>query len=170
MFIITGLAVLHFVYQAILLPSIRLSLRFRLFALRDRLRALLARDQEALEAFRIQHAAINNSIRMLSKVDFAFIWRVESQLRLDKAMRARIEKRIKIVEEFEEEEFQAILKATNRTFRAAVLANAGAWFFYIVPIALVFLCLKKLKIAVKGALSVPEGELSKVIEMEPVIA
>jgi hypothetical protein len=85
-------------------------------------------------------------------------------------MRSRIEKRIKLVEEFEDQEFQAILKATNRTFRTAVLANAGAWFFYIVPIALVCLCFSKLKSIAKDALSVPEGELDKVIDLEPASA
>ncbi len=38
--ILFWLAILHFIYEGIILPSIRLNLRYKLFVLRDELRSL----------------------------------------------------------------------------------------------------------------------------------
>ena len=168
--ILLSIAVMHFIYESIILPSIRLSLRFKLFALRDQLRELLMRDADAGEVFRIQQSAINNSIKMLSRADPATLARFEQQLRDDEAMRNRVERRTKLVDEYASEEFQIIVKETRHAFRSAFVANMGAWFIYIVPIAVVFLCLDHIKSVARKFLSVPEGELGKVFEMDAAFA
>ncbi len=168
--ILVSLAVMHFIYESIVLPSIRLSLRFKLFALRDQLRTLLMRNEDAGEVFRIQQSAINNSIKMLSRADPATLAKFEQQLREDEAMRNRVERRMKLVDEYASEEFQTIVKETRRAFRSAFVANMGAWFIYIVPIAVVFMCLDHLKGVARKVLSIPEGELEKVFEVDAAFA
>ena len=66
---------MHFIYESIILPSIRLSLRFKLFALRDQLRRMVMQGTASDEVFRIQQSSINNAINMLSWADQAMISR-----------------------------------------------------------------------------------------------
>ena len=127
--ILTCLAMMHFIYESIILPSIRLSLRFKLFALRDQLRSMVMQGTASNEVFRIQQSSINNAINMLSWADQAMISRFERQLRDDEAMRKRVEKRVKIVEDYDSEEFQRVVRETSAVFQNAVIANMGAWFF-----------------------------------------
>lgn len=168
--ILTCLAMMHFIYESIILPSIRLSLRFKLFALRDQLRSMVMQGTASNEVFRIQQSSINNAINMLSWADQAMISRFERQLRDDEAMRKRVEKRVKIVEDYDSEEFQRVVRETSAVFQNAVIANMGAWFVYIVPIGVFFLCLNRLKCLAREMVSIPEGELGKVVEQDVAFA
>src|SRR5437016_3219603 len=76
LFIIFGLiALFHFIYQGIILPSIRQRLRYRLFELRDRLRTLNIRHKNDLqqEVFDYLQRSINNTIKYLHRIDLELI-------------------------------------------------------------------------------------------------
>jgi hypothetical protein len=72
-FILIALAALHFVYESILAPSFRLSLRFRLFVLRDEVRQLKIDCAGSLsdEHFDFLQDSINNLISNLNRFDMA---------------------------------------------------------------------------------------------------
>ena len=66
--VLLALAVFHFVYESILAPSLRLSLRFRLFALRDEARQLKI---ECVDSLNDAHcvflqASINRDFKRIS--------------------------------------------------------------------------------------------------------
>ena len=163
---ILTLAVMHFFYEGIILPSIRLSLRYKLFALRDQLRALLGRSGAAGDVFLVQQSAINNSIKILNRIDTAMMATFSQQMRADDSMRRRVEKRVKIVENYECEDFQKIVAETHRIFRLAAISNMGGCCFYVVPIFALCLCFDKLKVWAKDIVSVPEGELAKAVGLD----
>jgi hypothetical protein len=83
--ILLALAVFHFAYEAILAPSLRLSLRFRLFVLRDEVRRLKIECLESLNDnhFVFLQGSINGLISMLHRVDMALLVGVEFESRKD---------------------------------------------------------------------------------------
>lgn len=68
---LVGLAAAFVVYQAILLPSLRQELRFRLFRLRDELRGLVTAGElrEESPAFDVLHSHLNAMVQVLPKCD-----------------------------------------------------------------------------------------------------
>lgn len=164
----------YFIYEAIILPTIRLSLRFKLFALRDEIRDMILdcelQNKPVEKALLIQQSAINNSIKMLSKVDSTLIYRFVDEMNRDHAMKNRVQERIKTVEEYSSQEFQNIAKNTVRIFRQALIANMGAWFIYLVPIGICFFLITRIKNSIKISLAVPEGELGKVYTNDQALA
>jgi hypothetical protein len=65
------LAVAHFIYNGIILPMIRFSLRVHLFKLRDQLRNLKIRYDVEIsdEVFNLVQASINNTTKLLPQAD-----------------------------------------------------------------------------------------------------
>jgi hypothetical protein len=92
------------------------------------------------------------------------------QMKHDESLRNRVEKRFQIVSEFNCPEFQSIVTRTRETLKAAVYANMGMWFFYIVPIVVAAACMDSIKSFVSKVASVPEGELGKVVPFGAVAA
>src|SRR5437868_5875971 len=104
-------ALFHFVFQGILLPTLRLHRRFVLFSLRDRLRSI--RDETlSQEALRYQQDAINNAMRALANLDVFALEAVKRRLNADQALRNRVAQRIAVIESCESAEFQTIVTET----------------------------------------------------------
>lgn len=155
------LALLHFVYERLLLPSIRLRLRFRLFAIRDALRWLKINDEVDQDSFVFLESAINNVIRTLHHFDAATIYASNQRLANDEGLRRRVARRIQVQENCANAEFQRLRETLLSTATSAVLANNGTWFFYLVPILLFVICCNQIRQRIKAFLSVPEAELEK---------
>jgi hypothetical protein len=158
------LAFLHFVYERIIAPSARLRLRYRLFAIRDGLRWLRIDAECSEEEFRLLDAAMNNVIRMLHRFDISSVLRSAQIIEADPTLRNRIEKRMAIIEETRNADYQRLNTELLAIAKKAMLVNNGACFFYLVPIVMVIAGIEKLSRFIKKLVSVPEGELGKVIE------
>lgn len=158
-----SLAVLHFIYEGIIAPSVRLKLRFELFELRDNLRSRCLSDDSAAEVFSIQQAAINNSIRMVPRADFSSLWNFRRKLQRDESLKLEIQERLQKIEAYGCPSFQAIVDATHRVFLQAFAVNSGAWAFYIIPLALIFTCFKRVAEYTKDVLSIPERDLASTV-------
>jgi hypothetical protein len=78
------------VYQSAILPGIRLSLRYRTFALRDRLRALVMSGtvKETSPAFQLLHQSLNSMCGSLSRYDLARVLKARATLDQDDLERA----------------------------------------------------------------------------------
>lgn len=94
------LALVHFIYESILAPSWRLRLRFRLFALRDELRALKGECRGLLddEHFAYLQDSINTMIAMLHRYDVAAVAAAELRYRRDPEFRRCVEIRTAILD------------------------------------------------------------------------
>lgn len=79
-FILGMMAFVIWVYQAIILPSIRQELRFKLFRQRDELRELViaGKLKEDSAVFRGLHQRLNVSISAIPVFDFAFVSTLET--------------------------------------------------------------------------------------------
>lgn len=118
------------------------------------------------DVFRIQQSLINNSIRMLCQAYPSLVTRAVQEIDRDENMRKRVEKRAKLAENCESEEFQKITEEACAVFYYAVVANIGACCIYIFPIIGIVTCVDQIKKALKTSLTVPEGEMGKVFEID----
>ncbi len=86
------------VYQAAILPGIRLSLRYRAFALRDRLRSLVIDGgvRESDPAFDLLHGKLNYMCASISRYDMARL--VQSIRSMDNDRRVQVEAAQRLME------------------------------------------------------------------------
>jgi hypothetical protein len=157
------LAVAIFVYSGIIAPSLRLHLRYRLFSIRDRIRALMhAGDIEiSPEQFELLHGGVNNALNIISSIDFRTLAYMEAELKRDEALRKRIEKRMAVLDACSSVEFRQLRQEAADCVRNAFLVNVGTWFLYLVPIAIAAICINKLRLIVMDLSCIPEREFNR---------
>lgn len=157
------LAILHFAYEGIILPSIRLKLRYNLFALRDELRLLKLSNKKLDDnTFRYIQGAINVSIYLLDSINFGLLLTANRIIARNDEIQKRIKKRNDLIEKCQVEEIKQIRRKTYRILRSTLLANSGGWYFYVMPIVVVMVSLGQIKKFVKEIILVPESEIIKI--------
>ncbi len=114
------------IYQAIILPSIRQRLRFELFCLRDqtRRRVIDGCIREDSAVFKHLHGQLNVMIKAIPWFDFALIADIEVR---DPSLKERAEKSIKLIEE-SIPEVQKIYHESMKVMAIALIANSFVWF------------------------------------------
>jgi hypothetical protein len=92
-----------FVYQAIILPSIRLHYRYRIFELRDQLRRLVIEEKvkECDKAFQLLHDRLNVMCASLHRFDLVRV--IQASNSLDEDGRARVANYVRVMESAPEE-------------------------------------------------------------------
>lgn len=87
-----------FLYQAAILPGIRLTLRYRAFTLRDKLRSLVIDGvvKESNPAFELLHQRLNYMCSSISRYDLARL--IQSIKLMDEERRAEVEAAQKVME------------------------------------------------------------------------
>jgi hypothetical protein len=121
------LALAHFIYESILAPSWRLSLRYRLFALRDEVRALKVDCGDLFdnEHFAYLQDSINTMIAMLHRYGVAAIVAAELRYRRDPDFRRRVEARAAILEQCNLPQAQSIRRRSVQLLGRAIAVNCG---------------------------------------------
>jgi len=133
------LALCHLVYEGILLPSMRLRLRFMTFELRDRLRVLAHDRGDSLDSkvYHHVHNSLNGTLRLLYQIDIRMAWDIRRILREDPKLVKRIMKRAKEVEACDIPEIRDIQKEHGKIITCALLANSAGFFIMALPAFLV---------------------------------
>jgi hypothetical protein len=164
-FTLIVLALIHFIYEGIVAPSLRLNLRYHLFALRDDLRKLKYDDGEQLtdEVFLLLQGVINNAILLLHRVNLEVVVKTEIRVEKDKELAGRIAERIALVENCDIEAIRHIQEKACRILTVALLVNNGAWIIYIIPIFVIVFGAKRITNFVKEAVAFPESDINDII-------
>lgn len=155
------IALYHLIYEGILLPSLRLRLRFRLFEIRDRLRDLKNREKDCCsdQAFAYLQDSINNGLGMLHRTDLITLLKVEEQVEQDDVLKRQLARRSEVLSEVVDPDVRAIMRSISHVGRAAVILNSGGWFIYVVPAMLALIAFGRIKAIVKELLVFPEGRI-----------
>lgn len=121
------LALVHFIYESILAPSWRLSLRYRLFALRDELCQLKADRRDGLddEHYAYLRNSIDTMIAMLHRYDVAAIAAAEFRYRRDPEFRRCVDVRARILEDCNIPQAQSIRRRSVELIARATAVNSG---------------------------------------------
>lgn len=159
------LALWHFVYDGIILPSLRLMLRSRLFKIRDKLRMhkIKSGSRINVSAFNIVHSGINNLINRLPYLDWKIKRDIAQEIERNPELLHKLNKRIEAINSCEDEELKKIFKKANSVVRLAFAANAGAWFIYLIPVVILYASIKKLTFIAKEFIVLPESKASQFI-------
>jgi hypothetical protein len=126
--ILIALAALHFVYESILAPSFRLSLRFRLFILRDEVRQLKIDCADSLSDnhFDFLQDSINNLITNLNRFDMATFLGVELESKKDPSFLKSAQERSRMLDDCSIPRAREIRRQSFRIISAAIVINSGA--------------------------------------------
>jgi hypothetical protein len=130
-----------FIYQGIILPGIRLSLRYRVFELRDRLRRLVIEGklEESDRAFQVLHDRLNFMCVSLARLDLARV--IQASSKLDEESRTRVATYIHVMESAPDD-VKKIYKESLQVTALALTCNSLFIFVISVTCLLVFVAVK----------------------------
>ena len=147
----------HFIYEGIVAPSLRMNLRYRLFAIRDELRELISeKDTDVpIQAFKTFQDDINHSVSNLGSFHVSTLFQVRRAMKLDKELEAGSKAEIDLVRSVENPEFSALRKRFLSVLLTAFVANSAGLFAWVVPAVLAQVFLGKVKKLVLLSLQMP---------------
>lgn len=156
-------AVWHFVYENILLPTTHVTLRNKLFELRDELREIQLADVERKFAHEIDIAqnGINNAIDSVEALDLSLQGRVARRYSTDKLFRDRVKARNEAIRNSSSVELKDIVKRCNSIIRDVFFYNSGGWLVYVIPIACAAIFYNQISATAKELFSLNEHDASR---------
>lgn len=130
------LAGVHFVYEAIVLPNLRLELRYKVFALRDRLRR--AKDEHPKEVgdevYEMLQKSMNSAVNLLPFINLIFFTSAVHAFSRNPEIRERAAKRAKLVEECPVVEIKAVTEELHKSVTQALAMNSLLLFVILSPL------------------------------------
>lgn len=168
--VLVTFAMLHFVYENILVPSFRLKLRFKLFELRDRLRILKLEHSEQIsdELFEYLQDSINRAIKILHQIDVKTLFWLSKSIEIESVL-SEMRIRNRLINECPIGEIKQIEQSLTKTVGYTLVVNNGALLFYVVPFFAGFVWLNELKKWIKILVNIPDSEASKIVHEHPVM-
>ncbi|WP_116808358.1 hypothetical protein [Steroidobacter cummioxidans] len=168
--ILVAVAILQFVYESIIAPSLRLELRFELFKLRDEVRLLKIDSSGAgngvefaeLHFYELQDS-INSLISLLFRFDLATVSAISAEIERDAELKRRVVERSRILDDCALPEILAIRGEQFRIATKALVVNSGPVLIWLVLPALLFVGYRALRNKVKDSLTVPETDLKRLL-------
>jgi hypothetical protein len=160
---LVAMTVGHFVYEAIILPSVRTSRRYALFSLRDRLRNLRFASGLAIndEAFNVLDSSLSWQLENQHRLTFTMIRSVKRSYLQDKNFKAEIDRNLKIVEACQVQEFLAIRKEAAEHMVATIGWNCGGLIIYWIPPIGACIGLHRIMVTVLKIVALPERNLER---------
>jgi hypothetical protein len=162
LWIIIGIALFHWIYEGIILPSLRFSFRCELFELRDALRDLKQkyRNEISDEVFRYLQGSINNGLVLLPITDLRIIYAARA-IERDESLISRLEKREAAISNCKVKEIQEIKNKLGIISIKAFVANTAGSFVYIVPVLYLWHFSHRIFGSIKKLVLIPEQEIEK---------
>lgn len=159
------LSIVHFIYDGIILPSIRQHLRNKLFALRDELRweKIKGIQKQDTRAFHLLHDAINNYVNRLPMLTISVKLAFERELRTNTLLNDSVQQSIVVVENCSNNHIIKIYREINDVLESAFIANSAGWLAYILPIIIAASVIKKLSELSTKITVIPQPIVKKLI-------
>ncbi len=131
----------HFIYESVIAPSLRLTLRYNYFALRDKLRNLEINgevDGKDLELIELLDKSICNIINNISYISFGSYYTIYHRLVRDSnKFKTFSERKKMMIEGAQNAELKGVAKEMSNLSLKALFINNGAWFIYLIIPAII---------------------------------
>jgi len=163
LFFLILLSILIFVYESIILPSVRLRIRYQIFALRDKLRFLKIEKGNALddEAFAYSQDCLNTLLAFLHRYDFSAMVRAALFFRKNPTLyKEALEEQRRILQKCDVEEFHRIIKEYTDLAILSVTANSFGLLLVLAPFLITAIAVKGLKYIIGKAKEITTNLLS----------
>lgn len=169
-YVLLGLGAAHFIYERIILPSIRLHYRNQLFILRDEVRQKIidGTSGSGLQAANLVHEAINNAINRLHLLTLPNKFRAQKRVYGDAAIRQKLKREVDMFNRCDDPEIIKYLVKSGVILENVLLFNSFMVVLYLLPfVTVMWLCIRVFKTA-KTALSwLNDRALEEVIMLLP---
>lgn len=154
------LSIIHLIYESVIAPSLRLKLRFDLFALRDEVRSLKVEHGDMLRDrhFKYLEDSINSTILMLPRFELSVIRKINEELKKDKELDARVQERMRVLDDCNISRIAEIRKKSLDLANKSFVINSGMLFMYLLPFAL----LRVIENRIRSAVSMSNADLKKI--------
>lgn len=141
LFIVILLSVFHYIYESLILPNIRMVNRYKLFALRDRLREIKISGGEDIDdkLFKIVDDGINNTIQFLPYATISTFVDYVLATHSDDRIKKRVEGRVEYVEKSNCPEVIAIANKTSQYLFQTLIYNSLMLSIYFLPLVIISL-------------------------------
>lgn len=161
--VITFLALCHFAYESIFVPTMRAGIRSELFALKEELREFERRLDP--RAFQKQLHYVKNSIENLlqrgERLDLCTFFTVINDLEKNKELQAHLLERCRELDNSRSPEIKTSWEKAYTLAGKLLTVNMGGWFFLVVPIAMPFVFIHAMHEKAKALLSLPPSDNDK---------
>jgi hypothetical protein len=158
------MALWHWVYESLVAPSLRQSLRLELGWLHQELQDSMGAeaDPSRHEPWRMLEESVCVLDLLLEKFDAVTVASVAFELRRDPVLRARAEARGRMLDGSGSAAVRRVRQRTLDLAAKAVAINSGGWCIFIVPLALVRVGMRRLGRAIAASVSLSNGELRRI--------
>lgn len=147
-YVLLGLGAAHFIYERIILPSIRLHYRNQLFALRDvaRRKIIDGGSDTSMQAATLVHDSLNNAINRLHLLTLPNKFRAQKRMAENHAIRQKIRREIDVFKRCDDREVVDVLFKSGRILENVLLFNSLMLLLYMFPFVLaVWFCVRVIK-------------------------
>lgn len=168
-FIIFGvLAMLNFVLDGIIAPTLRLSLRYQLFELRDKLRNARIKYGQQLdsETYRFLENGLSRTINRLANISPSMVYEAHRFVESHEDIKREVERIATKIDRSPIQEVREIAKEQSSLFAKAMVCNSIGWSIYIVPIIFVAVFFKQCAGILGNLIFLPEREMNRFLPPE----
>lgn len=144
-YVLLSMAAAHYVYERIVLPSLRLKYRNRLFELRDKVRNEIIADHsdENTQAAQLVHEALNNAINRLHLMTLTNRVRAKQRLDSNPQLKAQINREIQLFERCNNAIINSTITESARVLEKVYVINNLMLIFYTFPFFMIFASIAK---------------------------
>lgn len=144
-YVLLGMGAAHYIYERIILPSIRLHYRNQLFALRDiaRKKMIDGTSESGMQAAGLVHEALNNAINRLHLLTLPNKYRAQKKISQDPSIMNRLKREIEIFNKCDDGEIVGVMMRSNDLLERVFIFNNLMMLIYLFPAVLCLLFLIK---------------------------
>ncbi|EPO6299152.1 TPA: hypothetical protein PPG46_004503 [Escherichia coli] len=137
-YVLLCMAAVHFIYERILLPSVRLHYRNKLFELKDIVRNQIIsnKSKDDVQAAELVHEALNNAINRLHLMTLPNRVRAQRRLSANPEIQARIKREVELFQKCDNGKLIATIRESAKILDKVLLFNSLMLIIYSLPIML----------------------------------
>jgi len=164
--ILGALAMVHFVYEAIVAPTLRINQKFKAFKLRDELRSLAVREPETVhdKHFYAVQALLNAVIRTVNTIDVVALMKAKQAVADDPELRKRTEARARLFDDCKNNEIRDIDHRGGIVAIEGVRINSAGLLTCMSPVMVLIDAYKKIRRGAPRLVAMTEHDQAVIIQ------
>jgi len=173
------MAIFHFTYEGIFLPSLRLKLRYELFGLRDKLRRLKVAEGDKIDesVYHLIQNGIHTTINLLPIANMSLMSRTVQEIQSNANLRKTVRERHALIENCQIGEVKEIYEGNKDILTKAFVINSIPLLIYFFPLSILTVVVIALFTKVKRIFNYlisltyyPQGDVEKLVGECPSLA